>query len=75
METLTEKQCKYVSELAEGKPTKQIASDNMVSHHTVRNTLRNARIRMGCPNSISLVALAICEGMIVKKDSGFEPTI
>ena len=75
MERLTEKQCKYVAELAEGKSTKQIALDNSVSHHTIRNTLRNARIRLNCPNSISLVATAICEEMIVKTESGFLPNI
>ena len=73
MEKLTEKQCKYVAELAEGKSTKQIALDNSVSHHTIRNTLRNARIRLDCPNSISLVATAICEEMIIKSESGFLP--
>lgn len=72
METLTEKQCKYVAQLAEGKSTKEIALENSVSHHTIRNTLRNARLRLECPNSISLVATAISEQMILKTDSGYK---
>jgi DNA-binding CsgD family transcriptional regulator len=71
LETLTEKQCEYVAQLAEGKSTKEIALQNSVSHHTIRNTLRNARLRIGCPNSISLVATAISEKMILKTESGY----
>ena len=73
MRDLTEKQTEYVCGLAGGNSTLEIARNSSVSHHTVRNTLRNARVRMDCPNSVNLVATAISDGLIVKNGKGFVP--
>jgi DNA-binding CsgD family transcriptional regulator len=57
--TLTPKQAFYVSQLASGKNTIQIASENYVSHHTVRNTISKAKDRVGAISTFHLVALSI----------------
>lgn len=75
MPDLTKKQTEYLCDLADGKSTYEIANHKSVSHHTVRNTLRNARVRMDCANSVSLVAEAISQGMIVKNGKGFIPNV
>lgn len=67
MNHLTNRQAFYVAELASGKNTLQIANDNYVSHHTVRNTLSKARERVGAYSSFHLVAMAIANGWIKAK--------
>ncbi len=69
---LTPKQSLYIAEMASGKNTYQIAFDNNVSEHTVRNTLAKARDRVNSPSTTHVVAIAIVNGW-VKPDLKSDP--
>ncbi len=56
---ITPKQVLYIQELASGKNAPQIAADNFVSTHTVRNTISNAKERVGAKSTFHLVSMAI----------------
>ncbi len=77
IDNLTVKQRFYVAQLASGKSTLQIATDNYVSHHTVRNTITKAKERIGANSTANLIATAIEKEWINKTKDGppmiFEP--
>jgi DNA-binding CsgD family transcriptional regulator len=63
--TLTRKQLEYLSLLASGFTTLEIAQQCVVSHHTVRNTLTKAKERVKATSTTNLVALAVRKKWIV----------
>jgi DNA-binding CsgD family transcriptional regulator len=69
MDNLTKKQREYVSLLASGLTTIQIAQGEHKSHHTIRNTISKAKERIGAISTANLIATAVLEGWIVKEDN------
>lgn len=63
--TLTKKQLEYLSLLASGFTTLEIADQCFVSHHTVRNTLTKAKERVKATSTTNLVALAVKKKWII----------
>lgn len=68
-DSLTPKQLQYISEMASGLSTLDIANRNFVSKHTVRNTIRTAKDRIGAVSTVNLIATAISKGWIVPEDN------
>lgn len=61
---LTPAQKTYISDLASGFSVKESALARNVSKHTVRNTISQAKERVGAITTINLVAMAISKGWI-----------
>jgi len=63
--SLTKKQAQYVSLVASGLTTEEIADDCLVSTHTVRNTIVKAKERVDASSTANLVATSVQEKWII----------
>lgn len=66
---LTKRQLLYISEIASGLSTINVAARNHVSRHTVRNTIRSAKDRIGATSTSNLIATTILKEWIVPLDN------
>ena len=73
-DNLTAKQREYVSMLASGLTTIQIAQREHKSHHTIRNTISKAKERIGATSTANLIATAVVKGWIVREDNQIPTT-
>lgn len=74
LDNLTPKQKQYVSGLASGLTTLQIAKKYVVSHHTVRNTIAKAKDRVGALSTSNLIAIAVKKEWIIQEENDFPIT-
>ncbi len=65
---MTNKQIEYVSLIASGLTTLEIAQRQFVSHHTVRNTIAKAKERIGATSTANLVATSVTNKWIEPED-------
>lgn len=69
-DNLTYKQLDYLSLIASGLNTTEVAKIRIVSRHTVRNTIAKAKERVGAISTSNLVGMAITKGWIVEDKKG-----
>lgn len=70
---LTKRQIDILARVASGQTADVIAADEYLSPHTVKNTLADAKARVGAPSTANLIALAVSDGTIVRNGRSFTP--
>lgn len=70
---LTRRQREFVASLASGRNTDEIAEEFDVSQFTVRNTITNAKERVGATSTNNLIALAVSNGWVYQRNTSKPP--